>query len=295
MNAVILALPGNERIARDLARMMELASASAELRHFPDGETYLRINSPVADRTVVLVCTLDRPDEKFLPLSFLAATARDLGAAKVGLVSPYLAYMRQDKRFHPGEAITSAYFGALLGRVADWLVTVDPHLHRRRSLSEVFPVPARAVHAAPAISAWIRKHVQDPILIGPDAESEQWVESVAEGAGAPHVVLEKIRRGDRDVEVSVPAGADLADRTPVLVDDIISTGRTMMATISHLKEAGFPPAVCIGVHAIFADAALEELRAAGAARVVTCNTIPHETNAIDIVPLLADGIRSFLS
>ena len=78
-----------------------------ELRAFPDGETYLRFMSDLSGRTLVIVCTLDRPDEKFLPLLFAAATARELGATKVGLVAPYLAYMRQDRRFKPGEAVTS--------------------------------------------------------------------------------------------------------------------------------------------------------------------------------------------
>ena len=140
----------------------------------------------------MLVCTLDRPDDKFLPLVFAAAAARDLGAHGSALSAPYLAYMRQDRRFQPGEAVTSTYFAKLLSSQIDWLVTVDPHLHRRGSLAEIYSIPTQVMHAAPLISDWIRSEVKMPLLIGPDSESEQWVAAVARDAGAPHVVLQKI-------------------------------------------------------------------------------------------------------
>jgi len=82
------------------------------------------------------------------------------------------------------------------------------------------------MHAAPLISDWIRNEVKKPLLIGPDSESEQWVAAVARDAVAPHLVLQKVRHGDRDVEISVPEVARWRDHIPVLVDDIVSTGRT---------------------------------------------------------------------
>jgi ribose-phosphate pyrophosphokinase len=236
---------------------------------------------------VVLLCTLDRPDDKFLPLLFAAAAARDLGAKRVGLVVPYLAYMRQDRRFNEGEAVTSSYFARILSAGIDWLVTVDPHLHRRTSLDEIYSVPARVVHAAPLISAWIRQNVERPLLIGPDSESAQWVAAVARDADAAHLVLNKVRHGDRDVEVSVPDVAKWRDHTPVLIDDIVSTGRTMIEAIGHLKREGTRPPVCVAVHGIFADDAYQNLITAGAARVVTTTSVPHVSNAIDIAALLA--------
>lgn len=292
MKTAVFPLPGNEGFARSVADFLGADIAALHVHRFPDGESYVRYESPVEGRRTILVCTLDRPDNKFLPLVFAAATARDLGAAQVGLVAPYLAYMRQDRRFQPGEAVTSTYFARTLNRWIDWLVTVDPHLHRRGSLSEIYSVPTAALHAAPAISTWIRKTIKSPVLIGPDGESEQWVAAVAKDAGAPFLVLEKERRGDRDVKVSVPDIERWRDRTPVLVDDIISTARTMIETVGHLKAAGLTPPTCIGVHAVFADKAYEELRAAGARRVVTCNTIPHVSNEIDLTELSAQGVRS---
>jgi len=295
MSTVVFALPGNEVLAATLIEKLDATAGTLAVRRFPDGETYLRFDTPVAGRQIVLACSLHQPDDKAMPLLFAAATARELGATAVGLVAPYLGYMRQDQRFRDGEAVTSALFARLLSQHLDWLVTVDPHLHRWTSLDRIYSLRSTVVPAAPLLAAWIKANVEAPVLIGPDAESKQWVSEVARIAGIPHVVLEKVRRGDRDVSVSIPDPAALRGRTPVLVDDIISTGRTMVAAIRHVLSQGLKPPVCIGVHAVFAGDAHDALRAAGATRVVTTNTIPHVSNGIDIniavatalIPLLA--------
>jgi ribose-phosphate pyrophosphokinase len=294
MTPLLFALPGNEQMASLLAPLLRAETGKATMRRFPDGETYWRYDTPVAGRDVALLCTLDRPDDKLPALLFAAAAARDLQARRVGLIAPYLAYMRQDHRFQPGEAISSATFARIVSGEVDWLITVDPHLHRRASLDEIYSVPTRALHAAPLIAQWISDNVPDPLLIGPDRESEQWVAAVARGAGAAHIVLRKTRRGDRDVEVAVPDLAQWRGRTPVLVDDIVSSGQTMVETLKHLKDKRLAPPVCIGVHGIFAGNALAGMKAAGAARIVTTNTIAHETNGIDVSGLLAEGVRALM-
>ena len=291
----LVALAGNEALAERLATALGAPVARLEARRFPDQETYLRYASDLAGLSVALICTLDRPDEKFLPLVFAAAAARDLGAMRVGLVSPYLAYMRQDRRFQPGEAVTSQTFAKLLSPLFDWLVTVDPHLHRRAALNEIYQLETHTVHAAPLLSDWVRRNVERPLLIGPDSESEQWVASVARAAGAPHIVLEKVRRGDRDVAVVLPELAAWHDFTPVLIDDIVSTGRTMIETVSRLRRQGLPAPVCLAVHGVFSGGAEDEIMSSGAARLVTTNTVAHPTNRIDVTGLLAEAIRAVAS
>ncbi len=295
MKMIIFALPGNEDLSDKLSFHLKAEKGEATIRQFPDGESYVQIHSDVKGKCVVLVCTLHQPDAKMLPLYFLSNTAKALGAVCTCLVAPYLAYMRQDKQFHPGEGVTSTYFAKLISSFADTLTTVDPHLHRRSSLSEIYTVPNKLIHAASHISKWISANIEKPVLIGPDGESEQWVSEVAKEANAPFTVLEKIRHGDRDVEVSIPNVAKYKDRTPVLVDDIISTARTMIETIGHLKKAGMKPPVCIGVHAVFAASAYEDLKNSGVQQIVTCNTIPHETNHIDLSDILAKEIKVLMN
>jgi ribose-phosphate pyrophosphokinase len=287
---VMIAMPGNEQFADALAACLPLDRGAAAVRHFPDGESYVRVTSAVEGRDAFIVCTLDRPDPKLVPLLLLAAAAREAGAASIGLVAPYLAYMRQDRRFHPGETVSAQHMGAWLSPRIDWLVTVDPHLHRIADLSEVFSVPSRVVHAASSVAQWVGKHVRNPLLVGPDGESAQWTRDVARQLNAPCVVLNKARHGDFDVRISLPGIEQWHDHTPVLVDDIVSTGRTMAVTVKRLCEAGLPASVCVAVHAVFAPTALGELRAAGAGEIVSCDTISHPTNRISIAAAVAQGI-----
>jgi ribose-phosphate pyrophosphokinase len=290
VTTVVFGFPGHDALAGTLIGRLGGACGEMELRRFPDGECHVRLATPVAGRTVVFVCGLHRADEKLLPLLFAAAAAKELGAKSVGIVAPYLGYMRQDARFQPGEALTSATFAKIVSGFADWLVTVDPHLHRTRALGEIYSIRTAVVHAATTLSAWIRTEVAAPLVVGPDAESEQWVAEVARGADAPYVVLEKTRRGDRDFEVTVPSIEAHRRRTPVLVDDIISTAGTMIAAARHFQRLGMHAPVCISVHAVFADDAFAELKAARVARVVTCNTIAHASNAIDLNEVIAEGV-----
>ena len=291
MTPLLVAMPGNEELTEDLAAILSCDIGRLEIRAFPDGETYLRFITSPANRAVALVCTLSQPNEKMLPLLFASATARELGGSKVGLVTPYLAYMRQDRRFKPGEAVTSREVAQLLSYAFDWLVTVDPHLHRYSSLEDIYSIPTHVVHAAPHIAKWIKANVTDPLIIGPDSESEQWVAAVASDVGAPHSVLEKVRRGDRAVEIRLKTLAVWRGRTPVLVDDIISTGRTMIEAIRLLTSEGWPSPVCVAVHGLFAEDADLALARAGAS-VVTSNSIPHRTNAIDLGASLAMAIAT---
>ena len=287
----MFALPADAAFAKRLAAAAEAEFSEVSTHEFPDGETSVRLTTDCLSRDVVIVCALHCPNGLALPLLFLADTARRAGASRVGLVAPYLAYMRQDAEFHPGEAVTSRSFAAFLSHGFDWLVTVDPHLHRIHRLSDVYTIPAIALHASSEIGEWIAAHVPSPVVIGPDRESAQWARGIAETAGAPWLVADKVRRGDAGVEVTVPRLAQFRDSTPVLVDDIISTGRTMMAAANHLSRRLSRQPVCVGVHGIFAQGAYDGLLAAGAARVVTTNTISHPSNAIDVVPLIASALR----
>jgi len=287
---VVYAMPGNQELADALAHRRRMARMALELHRFPDGEGLVRVEEPPVGAEAIIVCTLDRPDEKTLPLLMAADTLRELGAGSVGLVAPYLAYLRQDARFRPGEAVSSGIFGRLLAEHFDWQVTVDPHLHRLRSLAEAGMPRGRAISAAPALAGWLHQRVELPLLIGPDEESAPWVESVAALMSAPAVVTTKRRFGDREVQVQLPDLSNWPGHSPVLLDDIISSGHTLLKSIEGLRALGMPAPWCVAVHGLFADNALERLRAAGVAGVVTTNSVPGETARIDLSELLAAAL-----
>lgn len=284
-----IAMPGNEPRAARLAALTGGEVCALEMHTFPDGETCPRLMQSVSGGSIAIVCTLNQPNEKFMPLVFAAEAAREQGARKIGLIAPYLAYMRQDMAFQPGEAITSRTFACLVSRTFDWLITVDPHLHRTHSLSEIYSIPTRTLHAGLAIAAWIKENVTHPFLIGPDEESRQWVAEVAARCHASFAILSKERLGDRDVltatdHLSLPDNA-----TPVLLDDIVSSGGTMVETIRSIRPQTSRPPIIVAIHGVFAPGAERAIRETGA-RLITSNSVPGVHAAIDVDGLIASNI-----
>ena len=291
MRPVLFSLSAAGDMAERICKYADVELGDIAVRQFPDGESYVRFLTPVKGRDILLLCTLDRPNTKALALLFAAGEAREQGARRVGLIAPYLAYMRQDKAFNPGEAVTSVTFARFLSRAFDALITVDPHLHRHSELGAIYSIPAIAVSAAPAIAEWIGREVQNPLIIGPDQESAQWVERIGALAGANFAVLRKERRGDYDVSISVEDLPELQNVTPVLIDDIASSARTMIEAFRILGKTGSAPPVAIVVHPIFAGDAYKTLQAAGARRIVSTDTIAHASNAITVAHEIAAALE----
>lgn len=290
MNRRIHAMPGNQALAEDLARHGGWPWTTVQVRRFPDEESLVTVTPPEKGEEAVLVCTLDRPDPKLLPLLLAAGTLRELGAARVVLVAPYLAYLRQDARFHPGEAVAAGIFGRLLDGLFDAVLTADPHLHRLRTLAEAGLSRGRVVHVAADLAAWIAAHVAHPLILGPDAESAQWVHEVAARIDAPGAVASKVRHGDRAVTVTLPDLSAWRGRTPVLLDDIIASGHTMAEAARALRAAGWPTPICVAVHGVLAEGALDLLRSADVARVVTTDSIAQHTARIRLAGALAAAL-----
>jgi ribose-phosphate pyrophosphokinase len=291
MNPLVLALPGGERLAAKLQRAFRAAPGALSVHRFPDGEVRVRIEGDPKGRPVILVGSLDRPDEKVLPLLFAAHAAGDLRASEVGLVAPYLPYLRQDAAFRPGEAVSAPVFAGLISSSVDWVVTVDPHLHRTSDLSELFTIPADVVHSAPLIAAWIRKHVARPVIVGPDRESAQWVAGVATALDAPWLVMTKRRLGDHTVELHLPPMPELEEHQPVLVDDIVASGGTIRAAARLLAARGFARPWVVAVHPVADQPTTAALQREARLELVSCNTIHHPSNRIDVSEVIRAAVE----
>ncbi len=291
--AVLFALEPHS-LFYSLCKKLSLNPGFHSFRRFPDNESYLRIENDVKEKHCIILADLSHPDSKCLHLLFLAETLRDLGAASVGLVAPYLCYLRQDKRFVAGEAVTSRIFASLLSQHIDWLVTVDPHLHRYHSLNEVYSIPCRVVHGASLLAAWLASQ-QDILLVGPDAESEQWVAKVAEQSGHPYVIGEKQRLGDREVVVTLPELDSYKVSSAVVIDDVISSGHTLMQCIEALHLQGIEDVSCAAIHGIFVGDAEERLLETGINKLVTTNSISHPSNELDLSESLVMPISASLA
>lgn len=281
------AFPDSLPFARALAEALGSPLAEVALHRFPDGESRVRVCARPGAPAVV-VRSLHDPNAKLVEVLLAADALRRAGAGPLTLVAPYLCYMRQDAVFEPGEALSQRVVAKLLGEAFERVLCVEAHLHRVRTLAEVFPCRAESIPAAPALAVWLRG-AGASLLVGPDEESEPWLREVARLAGLPSCVAAKRRRGDREVEVSLPAPARGVERA-VLVDDIVSSGATLAALARALRAAGATRVDAVAVHAVFAPGALEALAAAGIGAVASTDTIPHPSNRIPAAPLLAAAL-----
>lgn len=288
---VIFSLYSSKIFAKSICKALTFEMGSLSLRQFPDKETYIEILSDVKNQDIIFIATLDKPNSKVLPLLFAAQTAKDLGANHIGLIAPYLSYMRQDQRFKTGEAITAKYFSQIISNYFDWMITIDPHLHRIKNLYEIYAIPTYCLHSTLAIANWIQENVKDPLIVGPDKESEQWVNDIAEKLQVPYIVLGKKRMGDKLVRITMPNLHQYKNLTPILIDDIISSGATMIESVNQLRREKMKPPIIIAIHAIFTSGSYEKLTNLDIQELVTTNTIKHRSNQIDIAGIIIDCVR----
>jgi len=291
---MLLCFDDEQAIAQRAADASGLALAVIERHRFPDGELRLRLPDPLPPR-VVLWRGLHQPNEKLVELLLAARTARQLGAQHLTLVTPYLAYMRQDIAFHPGEAVSQRIVGAFLAELFDAAITVDPHLHRVATLAEAVPVrDAIVLSGAPLLADHIATQRHDVLLIGPDEESAQWVAQAAQRHGWTSAVCRKTRHGDRAVDIELP-DLPIAGRAVVLMDDVASSGHTVAQAAHALLRAGAASVDVAVTHALFAAGAIELLREAGVDQVWSTDAIPHASNAVSIVPMVAQALLPLLA
>ena len=287
---MLLYFHDQKHAALNLARVAGMPAVCIDSHRFPDGELKLRLPAEVAPR-VVLYRSLDNPNEKLVELLLVAQTARALGARHLTLVAPYMAYMRQDMAFTPGEAISQRIVGQFLSTIVNAIISVDPHLHRVATMQELVPgASAVVLTGAEILSDLIVQRRTRPLLVGPDAESRQWVALAARRHGLDFAVCTKVRSGDHAVQVALPP-VDVAGRAVVILDDIASTGQTVSAAARLLRAADAASIDAAVTHALFAPQALDRMRAAGVGEVWSTDCIAHPSNSVSMAPLLAEALR----
>ncbi len=285
---------GGRVIATLVARDLGLRVSHAEIKRFPDGERYIRINEDVANQDVVIVQSIHHePDELLFEYFLLCDTVRDLGARRVVAVLPYFAYARQDSRFNPGEAVSFRTVAKLIEDVGTAeLYSVDMHQHRVEKASDLFRIPVHNLTAAPLLTQYVKSTIllEKPVVVGPDEESEQWASVAAKAIGADHDVLEKKRLGADKVEIT-PRSLAVRDRDVLLIDDIISTGGTIVEATKILENQGARRVIVACTHPILAQDALAKIYEAGAEVVIGTDTVPSPISYVSVSPLIADAIR----
>ena len=286
---VVLGHPESASAARRLAQTLGCAYDEIQIHRFPDGESRVTVPTEIAAK-VILYRSLDRPNDKLIELLLAIRTLRTNGIKQITLVAPYLCYMRQDCAFTAGDVISQQVIGEFLSQHVDKLITVDPHLHRVHELAQAVPCKEVInITAAPLFREYLDQNLSDAILLGPDAESEQWVASIA-GKDYNFGVAHKQRHGDRKVEILLPS-LPLHNKTIVLIDDVISTGQTLLKTVEAIRQHQPESIIIMVTHALFADEDFDQtLYNSDVADIISTDSIPHHSNQLRLASLLAKAI-----
>ena len=291
--AVILYFPEYQKQAQLLAEALSLPCYLIDVHHFPDTES--RITLPDISAThAIIYCGLEYPNNKLIELMLAVKTLQKKGYKRISLIAPYLCYMRQDMAFHKGEAVSQDIIGNYLTDLIDDVITVDPHLHRTNSLQKVFPhTNTYHISATDLFSPLVNEITTETVLLGPDEESGQWVKRIADINNLPYTVAQKVRHGDKNVSIILPE-YDFTNKSVVIVDDVISSGGTILNISKLLTKKDVGNIYVFVTHALFDNNTYNKLKQAGIKEIFSSDSIPHKTNKVSIVPLLAEQVKNWI-
>ncbi|MEM1545028.1 MAG: ribose-phosphate diphosphokinase [Candidatus Methanomethylicia archaeon] len=281
-------------LAVNVSKLISTPIVPSEYKVFPDGEVYVRINGDVSGKPVAIFQSFAlKPNDYLMEFILLSDLVRDLGASKIIAVIPYFAYTRQDDRFKPGEALSIKTIASIFKSLnIDSIVTIDMHLHRISNPSELFKIPVYNLSAMGLLMDYVMLSFKPefPIVIGPDEESKQWAEIAAKRANIEYDVLEKIRYDSHRVTVK-PKRLNVDGKDVILVDDIISTGVTMVEAIKALRSYGARKIITACTHPILVNQALSKILEAGAEAVIGTDTVPSPVSYVSVKSVIAEFLR----
>ena len=299
MNPIFFTFPGSETFCAPLFAQLNSIllcdSGELQIHDSVSDECNPRFITSVAGRDVILGITLNDPDSKIITAYLSACVARELGAKSVGFFIPYLPYSKIRGQCKDYEGDTARHFASLMSGCCDWILTIKPHLQQHHAMSELYRSKTRIVDVVPEISGWIASNVTRPIILALNTECAKWIAQIAEAADCSHTVLNTTYYDDGNVEVLIPDSSFWIGMTPVLIEDVVSSAQTMIAAVRQIELAGMAPPVCIAVHPLFTDEAYKILQASKVDRIVSCNSINHTTNKIDLCRPFAQAIAEIMT
>jgi ribose-phosphate pyrophosphokinase len=291
---IIVSGPASLELGRKIAIILNVNLIEAESKLFPDGESYIRIPGNVRGENVVVVQSTYPPQDKHLiELLLMLDAAKDLGARSVIAVVPYFAYMRQDSRFRPGEALSAKTLVKVIeASGVDEFLTFD--VHKEKTL-ELFKIPAYNLSAMPAIGDYFSKlSLKDPYVIAPDEGAFHLAKAVAKKLNADCTFFEKSRDRLTGAVSTVAKEIDIEGCDAIIVDDIITTGSTVINVANIIRAQGAREIHSACTHPLLLGNAIEKMRGAGVVNIVGTDCVASGVSLVSVAPIVADAVRKWL-
>lgn len=278
----------SQKLASNVAKIRDEYLCPVEIKKFPDGEKYIRIKGEVEKEVSIIQSTGFPQDESLIELLFLIRTLKDLGAEEIRTIVPYMGYARQEMRFKNGEAISAQIVAKLLESAgATEFSSINLH---EDSVRDFFTIPSKNLSAMPAIADNFIDKFENPIIIAPDKGALNFAKEIADIIGCSYDYMDKVRLSPEKVETKV-SNIDVEGMQGIIIDDIISTGGTIVNATKILQKNGIDSVTVSCVHPVLVNDSILKIYSAGVKSIEATDTLKSEVSTISMDKTIADSLK----
>lgn len=286
----VIAGKSSEDVARKLARKIKANFVKSQVRVFADGESKITLSGEISKKKSIVVQSIYPPvDTNLIQALSLISKAKETSSEVIAII-PYMGYARQDREFLPGEIVTMKVLGKLFkGAGASKIIAVD--IHSIIGFKH-FSIKTKNVSAIPELVQYFKKSsLNNPLVVSPDQGGKERAKEFAKELGSEFIALEKKRdRKTGKVQIKTKNLDEVANRDLILIDDMISTGGSIVKATQFLKKQKCKKVYVACTHALLMNDAEKRIRKAGVTKIISTNTIPGKTSIVDISNIIAKAI-----
>ncbi|HEY5735466.1 MAG TPA: ribose-phosphate pyrophosphokinase [Nitrosopumilus sp.] len=286
----VIAGKSSEDVAKRLSKKIKANLVKTEIRVFADGESKITLNGKISKKKSIVVQSIYPPvDTNLIQALSLISKAKETSSEVIALI-PYMGYARQDREFLPGEIITMKVLGKLFkGAGASKIIAID--IHSMIGFKH-FTIKTKNVSAIPELARYFKKlSLKNPLVVSPDQGGKERAKEFAKELGSEYIALEKKRdRKTGKVQIKTKNLDEVANRDLILIDDMISTGGSIVKATQFLKKQKCKKVYVACTHALLMNNAEKRIKKAGVTKIISTNTIPGKTSIVDISNTIAKAI-----
>lgn len=297
-NVQLLAGSSHPVLAEEISKLLKVPLSPVEIKHFADGEIYIRIKEKVRGNDVYLIQSMNAPaNDRLMETLILIDALRRASAGRINLICPYLCYSRQDRKAASREAITSKLIANLIIKAGtDRLVTVDLHADQ---IQGFYDIPVDHFVGYPLFAEYLKrkKLLGNTVIVSPDIGGVKRADKMADLLGLKLAIIDKIRRDHDKAEVAHVVG-EVEGKRAIIVDDVISTGGSVCEAAEALKKKGAREVIVCATHAILSGDTKDRFSKSSIDRILVTNSVPipeeklcGKMTVISLGPLLAKIIK----
>ncbi len=286
----VIAGKSSEDVARKLSRKIKANFVKSQVKIFADGESKITLSGKISKKKSIVVQSIYPPvDTNLLQALSLISKAKETSSEVIAVI-PYMGYARQDREFLPGEIVTMKVLGKLFkGAGASKIIAVD--IHSMIGFKH-FSIKTKNVSAIPELVRYFKKlSLKNPLVVSPDQGGKERAQEFAKELGSEYIALEKKRdRKTGKVQIKTKNLNEVANRDLILVDDMISTGGSIVKATQFLKKQKCKKVYVACTHALLMNDAEKRIKKAGVTKIISANTIPGKTSIVDISSIIVKAI-----